>query len=344
MVDGNRTILIADDEEPSTSSLNQRLKSEGFRCEMAENAGKALTYLARNPTDLILLDINILGKSRIGQLPDINKCFRDTVVITITDAKNKDAAIESLSQGAYDYVTKPFDMRDVTHTVKRALEKGKLNLEFRNLKQHLEQRMEEQAKDIREAFLSAMVAMSYALESKDIYTAGHSYRVTEIALAIGKKLGITDDETTDLRWGSLLHDIGKIAVDQSIVNKNGILSPEEYDHVMSHVTVGSNILEPVIGNKRITEVIKYHHAHYDGSGHNQKLRGREIPLLARIVAVADAYDAMTSNRPHRGARTKEAALAEIRWGIGSQFDPDVANLFLEISETGTISEKEKVCR
>jgi response regulator RpfG family c-di-GMP phosphodiesterase len=344
MVDRNGTILIADDEEPSRRSLNQRLKSEGFRCDIAENAGKALTYLARNPTDLLLLDIKILGKSRTELLPEIKKCFRDIVVITITDAKNKVAAIESLSQGAYDYVTKPFNIREVVHTVKRALEKKRLELEFQNLQRHLEQRMEEQAKDIREAFLGAMVAMSYALEAKDIYTAGHSHRVTEIAIVIGKKLAITDDELADLRWGSLLHDIGNIAVDQLVVNKNGKLTPEEYEHVMGHVTIGANILEPVIGNKRITEVIRYHHAHYDGSGHNQKLIGKEIPLLARIVAVADAYDAMISNRPHRAARTKEAALAEIRWGIGRQFDPDVANLFLEMSETGTISEKEKVCR
>ena len=226
--------------------------------------------------------------------------------------------------------------------VKRATERRKLELELRDYQQHLEHKVEEQAGEIRKTFLGAMQALSFALEAKDSYTAGHSRRVTDIALAIGKKLALAEDELEDLRWGSLLHDIGKIAVDQLIVNKPGKLTTEEYEHVMTHPIIGASIVGPVVRNKRITEVIEHHHAHYDGRGLNQKLKGKDIPLLARIVAVADAYDAMTSTRSYRAAWSREEALAEIRWEIGRRFDPLVANVFLEMSVADIIPEKKKI--
>jgi len=253
-----------------------------------------------------------------------------------------DTAIESVRQGAYDYVTKPFNLDEVIHSVRRGMEKRRLELELRDYQRYLEQKVEEQAKEIRETFLGAMAALSFALEAKDSYTAGHSRRVTDIAMAIGKKLALEEDELEDLRWGSLLHDMGKIAVDQVIVNKPGKLTAEEYEHVMTHSIVGASIVGPVVRNKRITKIIEYHHAHYDGGGLRQKPRREDIPLLARIVAVADAYDAMTSTRPYRAAMSREQALAEIRWQIGRQFDPLVANAFLEISGADIMPGKRKI--
>jgi len=187
-----------------------------------------------------------------------------------------------------------------------------------------------------------MWSLVFALEATDSYTAGHSRRVCEIALAIGKRLGLSADELEDLRWGSLLHDIGKITVDQSIVSKPGKLTAAEYEHVMTHTVVGASIMQPVVRNKRITEIIEHHHAHYDGSGFNQKLGGKDIPLLAQIAALADAYDGMTSTRPYRAALSREKALAEIRCEIGKQFDPLVGSTFLEISVADITPEKKKI--
>jgi len=186
-------------------------------------------------------------------------------------------------------------------------------------------------RELREISLEAMAVLSFAHEAKDRYAAGHSRRVTDIATAIGKRLSLNEEELTDLKWGSLLHDIGKIAVDELTINKPGRLTGAEYEHVMTHPIVGASIVRPVAGSKSITEIIEHHHSHYDGSGFNQKLRGEDIPLLARIVALADAYDAMTSPRSYRPALSRDEALSEIRRSIGRQFDPAVANAFLEMS-------------
>ena len=342
MAGRNETILIVDDEKDIRKLLHQRLKSEGYHCEQAGNADEALTCLGNSSTDLVLLNIKMPGKSGMELLPEIKERYRDIVVIMATGISDMDTAIEAVRQGAYDYVTKPFNLDEVIHNVKRAIEKRRLELELRDYQQHLEEKVEEQAEEIRETFLGAMSALSFALEAKDSYTAGHSRRVAEIAMAIGKKLALSEDELEDLRWGSLIHDIGKIAVGQLIVNKPGELTAKEYEHVMTHPIVGASIVGPIVKNKRITEVIEHHHAYYNGLGFHQKLRGKEIPLLARIVAVADAYDAMTSTRPYRTGLSREEALAEIRWEIGRQFDPIVANAFLEMSAADIMPGKRKI--
>jgi putative two-component system response regulator len=203
-------------------------------------------------------------------------------------------------------------------------------LEIKEYQQHLEQKVEEQTGEIRKTFLGAIEALIFALEAKDKYTAGHSRAVNKISMDIGHKLGLPKDEMENLYWGSLLHDVGKIAVDPAIQNKPGKLTPEEYRHIMMHVTVGPHIVRPVVNNK-VIEIIRHHHDHYDGKGHEQKLRGKEIPRGARIVAVADAFDAMISNRPYRPGIASEKALEEIRRCRGSQFDPEIVDAFLDIS-------------
>jgi len=160
----------------------------------------------------------------------------------------------------------------------------------------------------------------FTLESNDKYLAGHSRRTTEIALAIGRDINLPREVLEDLQLGALLHDIGKIAVDPGILNKPGKLTPEEYRHIMAHTVAGSNIVKPMV-NKRIADIISHHHDHYDGSGLGQVAAGKDIPLGARILAVADAFDAMTSERPYRAGMSNEEAIEEIRQGRGTQFDP-----------------------
>jgi len=342
MAERKGTILIVDDEKAIRKLLHKTLSSEGYRCVEAESAGQALDKMQAGSMDLVLLDIKMPGKSGMELLPEIREHYSDTAVIMVTVIHDIDTVIESIRQGAYDYVTKPFNLDVVDHSVKRAIEKRGLELELRDYQQHLERKVKEQAKEIHERFLGTMQSLAFALEAKDCYTAGHSYRVCEIALAMGRSLALSEDELEDLRWGSLLHDIGKIAVDQSILNKSSKLTAAEYEHVMTHPAVGASIMQLAVRNKRIIEIIEHHHAHYDGNGPNQKLRGKDIPLLARIVAIADAYEAMTSARPFRAALSREEALAEIRWGIGKQFDPLVGNTFLEMLAADITPEKKKI--
>jgi putative nucleotidyltransferase with HDIG domain len=158
---------------------------------------------------------------------------------------------------------------------------------------------------------------------------GHTQRVTEISLSIGKEIGLTPDELEDLYWGAMLHDIGKIAVEPKILNKPGALTREEYRHIMTHTILSLNIAKNIL-NERVLEIISNHHYYYDGSGFSQKIAGEEIPIGARILAVADAFDAMTSDRPYRAAMPHEKAFMEIRRCCGTAFDPNVANAFLKM--------------
>jgi putative nucleotidyltransferase with HDIG domain len=177
--------------------------------------------------------------------------------------------------------------------------------------------------------MATIEALINALEAKDRYTAGHSRRVAELATALGQKLSLTREELDELRWGSLFHDIGKIAIDPKIQNKPNKLTHQEYVEVMRHVTVGPRIVKPISSEKMLI-IIGHHHDHYDGSGYCQLNIGEQIPVDDRILSIADAFDAMISTRPYRDALPVKKALAEIRQRIGGQFDPFIARTFLKI--------------
>jgi putative nucleotidyltransferase with HDIG domain len=321
------TLLIVDDEAAIRRLLCQKLSGEGYQCEEADAAKQVLNTLETSPIALVILDIKMPGKSGIELLPEIKSGYPDTEVIMATAVNDINIAIQCLKQGADDYICKPFNLEEVSLSVQRALEKRRLQLEIREYQQYLEEKIEEQTGEIRKLFLGAIEALVSALEAKDKYTGGHSRRVTEIALALGNELGLSARDIEDLRLGSLLHDIGKIAVDQVIQNKPGKLTREEYEHIMIHTHVGAEIVRPVVSEK-ITEMIEHHHDHYDGSGLHQVIAGSDISLGARILAVADAFDAMRSDRPYRSAMSVAEALDEIKRCAGTQFDPIVVAAFL----------------
>lgn len=328
------TVLIVDDEAGIRHLLRRQLSPEGYRCEEADGYEQAMGILSDTTIALVFLDVRMPGRSGTELLPEIKSVYPDTAVIMATAVTDIGVAVECLKQGADDYICKPFNMEEVSLGARRALEKRRLHLMIREYQEHLEEKVEEQTREIRRLFLGAIEALVFALEAKDKYTAGHSRRVTEIALALGDELGLPADEAEDLRWGSLLHDVGKIAVDQMIQNKPGALTEEEYEHIMIHPHVGTSIVGPVV-NERVVEIIEHHHDHYNGNGLNQVTAGSDIPLAARILAVADAFDAMTSDRPYRSAMSVEQALEEIRRCMGKQFDPEVAWAFRDVMSRKT---------
>jgi len=321
-------ILIVDDEEAIRRLLHQKLSAEGYQCQEAGNADQALDKLVNNSVELVILDIKMPGKSGTELLPELKVRYPDTAVIMATAITDTHTAIQCMKGGAYDYITKPFNLDELILTVERALEKRRLELENRDYQQHLEQKVEEQAKKIRAAFLNAITALAYALEAKDRYTSGHSQRVTEISVAIVKELGMPQGSIDEIRLAGLIHDIGKIGVRESVLNKPAKLTDDEFKHIKSHCDVGEHILTPIVEDEEILKMVRHHHERYDGTGYPDRLKGEQIPLGARILAVADTFDAMTSERPYREAMSDETACAEIERCKGTQFDPEVADAFL----------------
>jgi len=334
MLDQRETLLIVDDEAVIRKLLHLKLSREGYQCDEANDAEQTLNMLETSPIALVILDIKMPGKSGIELLPEIKSGFPDTAVIMATAVNDIDVAIQCLKQGADDYICKPFNLEEISLAVQRALEKRRLQLELREYQQYLEEKVEEQMIETRKLFLGAMEALVFALEAKDKYTGGHSRRVTEIALALGNELNLSTQNMEDLRWGSLLHDVGKIAIDQLIQNKPFRLTHTEYEHIITHAHVGADIVRPVV-NGKIVEMIEHHHDHYDGNGLHQVIAGSDIPLGARILAVADAFDAMISDRPYRSALSITKAIDEIKRCAGTQFDPGVVTAFLKAVGTMT---------
>ena len=321
-------ILIVDDEKTVRRSLNKCLTRNGYSCDEAGDAAEALNNLKKAPADLVILDIMMPGMSGSELLPQIKNTYPDTAVVMATAVVEPDTIINCMRNGAQDYITKPFDVNELVANIHMVLRKRQLELHLREKRQVLEGKVEEQSRELQKLFIDAIESLVSALEAKDKYTAGHSRRVTKIAVDSGCILGLGSEELENLRWAALLHDIGKIGIDSSVQNKPGSLTPTEYDYILTHCSIGPGIVEPLV-NSRIVDVIRHHHDSYNGSSPGQKVRGDEIPLGARILAVADSFDAMTSDRPYRSAMTVIKAIGEIKKCAGSQFDPFVVKAFLK---------------
>ena len=340
MTNHEQKILIVDDEPMIRRLLRQKLSKQGYHCEEASSSEEALVKMKTYTADLMLLDMKMPGKSGMDLLPELQSKYPDLAVIMITAVNETNLAIQSMRLGAEDYIAKPFNLDEVALNIEKTLEKKKLEQKIKEFQEQLKQRVEQQTIEIRTLFLGSIEALVFALEAKDKYTAGHSRRVTEIALAIGQALNLPHDDLEDLRWGSLLHDVGKIAVDQFVQNKPGKLTPAEYEHIMIHAHIGAGIVKPVV-NDKVVAIVEHHHDHFDGTGLHQEIAGTDIPLGARILAVADAYDAMTSDRPYRPAITIKEAREEIKRCLGTQFDPVTANAFLKTDPSYFTLEKDK---
>ncbi len=323
-------ILIVDDEAPIRRLLLHKLSKEGYQCLEAGSVEGAREILRSGSIGLVILDIKMPGRSGSEFLPEIGGQYPDTAVIMATASDGAATAINSMKQGAYDYLIKPFNLDEVVMSVERALERRRLRLENRDYQLNLEKKVAEQTVKIRESFLGSLKALVMALEAKDSYTSGHSRRVAEVSVMIARELGMSPEDIERISVAGLIHDIGKIGVKESILNKPGGLTVDEYKHIQRHSEVGTHILTAVIEDNQILEAVAHHHEQYDGSGYPDGLGKEQIPLGARILAVADAFDAMTSARPYREAMNVKTTCAKIRSSIGNQFDPDIAEALLRI--------------
>jgi len=320
--------LVVDDEPHLRSILVRLLTAEGLACRSAGSGREALIELEREPAELVVSDIRMPEMDGIQLLAHVRARWPDTGVVMITAVSDVSSAIWCLTQGALDYVAKPFQVDDVKARVRQALEKRRLILENRDYQHNLERRVELQAHRIEQLFLEGVQSLAHALEAKDPYTRGHSARVASYAGAIARTLGLDAETLEDLRIGAELHDVGKIGVRESVLLKPSRLTEAEYQHIMEHTVIGEKILTPLLRDRpRVLQVVRSHHERLDGTGLPDRLRGDAVPLVARVVSVADAFDAMTTGRPYVAPRGPGAALEELHAASGSQFDRDAVAAF-----------------
>jgi putative two-component system response regulator len=327
-------ILIVDDEPMICDILARRLSREGYICVTANNGREGLHCFYKEVFSLIISDIKMPDMDGIEFLRKVKTMSPNLDVILITAYPEIDSAVEAMRLGAYDFITKPLTLDLVALSVKNALEKKRLEEEVEVYHRNLETLVEERTSKLQHAYrilkrshLDSVKVLAEAIDAKDPYTRGHSDRVRKMSIKIAIHLGFAEDRLESLEYGALLHDIGKIGIKDEVLQKQGMLTREEYQYIQEHPMIGVKIVEGVDFFKDKVPMIRHHHEHFDGKGYPDGLVGDAIPLEARIIAVPDAFDAMTSVRPHREAMSLEMVLSEMERCKGGQFDPQVLSLF-----------------
>ncbi len=323
-------ILVVDDEEANLRLLQRVLRSEiNYEVITAVNAQEGLARVKENDISLIITDQRMPGMTGVELLRASLNVNEDCIKILLTGYTDLEALIDAINEGhIYKYITKPWDADELKITVRRALEAYELKQHNTALVNELKEAMAE----MELLSLGTIRALADALDAKCDYTAGHSLRVSQIAVLIGRAMKLAPDELRDIELGGILHDIGKIGVPESILWKPGKLNPEEKEMMSKHPEISAQIIGDLKGLKRAREYVRHHHEFFDGSGYPDHLKGDDIPLGARIILVSDAYDAMTTDRPYRKAVGHAGAIVELKKLKGSQFDPTVVDAFLSIGE------------
>lgn len=333
-------ILIVDDEPHLRTIVAAMLEKSHYHPVMAVSGLDALRHIEHDaPYDLVITDILMEGMDGIGLLERIRRSQPDVPIVMVTAMQDVGIAVSAMRKGAYDYVLKPFEREQLMGTVRRALDHRKLAQKNSVLHHDLEQLVAARTDMLRQAMVDlersydiTLEALGDALDLKDAETEGHSRRVTAFTIALARALGIGGPEIRVIARGAFLHDIGKMAIPDAILLKPGKLDAHEQEIMREHCARGYQMLRKIPYLSEAAEIVYSHQEHYDGSGYPRGLKRGEIPLGARVFAVADTLDAITSDRPYRRASSFAAARGEIARCAGTQFDPDVVSAYLELPD------------
>lgn len=333
--DDKERILIIDDELAPREALRMVLKDR-YLVSTAAGAHEALDIMAQNPADLVVLDIMMPGMNGIEALQEIKNRHPDTEVILLTAYATLDTAQSAIRLGAFDYLTKPFDKDGLIRIVEKGLEKKRnsknLKLEREELwsrARYLEEEVNKARRNLIMAYEGTVKALLLTIDAKDHYTFNHSEHVARLSSSIANVLDLPKNVRGKLKQAAVMHDIGKIGVDERILRKNGELTLEEFMEMRKHPEIGATIVQQVPFLEDAVPVILYHHERFDGKGYPKGIKGEEIPLTARIVMVADAIDSMMHARPYRDSLPMEKVLSELSDNAGTQFDPVIVELILK---------------
>lgn len=329
-------ILIVDDEEVICNVVAKRLTREGYSCVTANNGKEALNQFYKGTYSLIITDVRMPEMNGIELLKKVKAINPNMMVIVVTAYPEIDLAVGAMRLGAYDFIIKPADLDLIVHSVKKAMERKRLEDEVETYQKNLERLVEERTGRLQQAYrtlkkvhLDSVKVLVEAIDAKDPYTRGHSDRVRRMSLRIATHLGFTEDRLENLEYGALLHDIGKIGIKDEVLQKPESLTPEEYQYIKEHPLIGVKIVEGIEFFKNKIPMIRNHHEHFDGNGYPDGLAGEAIPLEARIIKVPDAFDAMISERPHRRMMPLQDVLVELENGRGKEFDSKILDIFIQ---------------
>jgi len=333
-------ILVVDDEEPIREIVASMLGTAGYSCKEAGSGMEALALLASGEDfELMLSDLMMADLDGIGLLERTKEKYPDMPVVMVTAVHDISVALAAIRNGAYDYLLKPFEREQLLNTVSRALENRRLKVENRIYQTNLESLVKARTEQLQAAIQNlersydiTLEALGDALDLKNAETARHTRRVTLFTIAIAQALGVPREQIPVIARGAFLHDIGKMAIPDKILNKPGKLDPDEVEIMKEHAYLGYQILKKIPFLAEASEIVYSHQEWFDGSGYPRKLKGTEIPLGARIFAIADTLDAITSNRVYRPAQSLKAAREEIGRFAGRQFDPEIVKIFAEMPD------------
>lgn len=325
-------VLVVDDEPFIRDIIQRWLTKEGYRCSTTSSGSHALDMLTKEHFDLLISDIRMPGMNGLELLTAVKNQHADVAVIMVTAVDDRKTANRTLDLGAYGYIIKPFDENEVLIQVSNALSRRSLTLASEAYEHMLENDVRERTAEIRRTQEEVVFRLVTASELRDDDTGSHIRRIGEYSAAIADKMGWDALRVDDLRLAAAMHDVGKIGVPDSILLKPGKLTPEEWVVMKTHTTIGAQILQgskiPLLDTAR--EIALYHHERWDGSGYPHGLAGTDIPLSARIVAVADVYDALVCKRVYKPAFSEEEAIAEMTRANGTHFDPAVFRFFMPV--------------
>jgi len=312
-------VLAVDDSQENLELIQALLSVAGYEVVTASNGEEALTVVEKESPDLILIDATMpkMNGFEVCTLLKSKEETRLIPVLLVTPVQETEYKIRGFEAGVDDFVHRPINSVELLARVRSLVRTKRLNDQLVNVE-------------------NIILALATAIEAKDPYTEGHVDRVASYALSLGGETGLAPWELQLLRKAAILHDVGKIGVNESVLLKPGPLSADEFNHVKSHTVIGERICRPLQQDRLILEVIRHHHERYDGQGYPDGLAGEDIPIAARIMAVVDAYDALTSDRPYRNRLSQERALQILKQETGKQFDPKIATAFVSMLETGRL--------
>jgi response regulator RpfG family c-di-GMP phosphodiesterase len=334
-------ILIVDDDASVRDVISVLLQEEGYECRTAAGAEEALEIAAVEAPPLVISDMKMPGRDGIWLLEAFRERHPDSAVVMLTGYGDTEAAVDCLRRGAVDYLLKPPKLTDLIRAIERALAKRRIELARKRYQKKLERKVRDRTaelrsalKDIAQTYQNTLLALVAALDAREHETSDHSQRVVKYTVAIAERLSLQGTDLEELGRGALLHDVGKIGVPDAVLLKPGKLTPEEWAEMRKHPDIGWKMIESIPFLATPATIVLSHQERFDGGGYPRKLRGEEIHIGARIFAVADTLDAMTSDRPYRKATSFENAMAEVQRCAGTQFDPEVARAFADIGVDG----------